>query len=393
MASRLPQLLAVFVLLGAVASARAADGDGTTAILGIEALDGQDNALANEITEALRQRLASTKGVQLVPGKDLVEIKLVFSCSDDSPACLAQAAKSLGATKLIYGNVKRSSGDYLLSLKLLDAARGVIEGSTIETIGKRRSEPAALRALSSQWLGHLHARPGGNTGDGNLVIHANVSGAVVTLDGAEVGVTTRKSLTVEDVAPGKHEIALAKNGYATTTKQFTMGAAQALPLTLTMRATGPEAEERDTDAATSGRAAPGEGVPNDEGRSWARTGFWIGLGLGVVSFGLATKYGLDVRRINGDLDPFRDRPLTAAEKSQVRDKVDEGNAAETRQWIFVGVGSAFTVAAAGVGGFLLYRGYLDKESGSGPRTGDNHGLRVFPTANTSSGGIAAEFDF
>ena len=45
------------------------------------------------------------------------------------------------------------------------------------------------------------------------------------------------------------------------------------------------------------------------------------------------------------------------------------------------------------GGYLLYKGYLDKEAGSGAKTADNHGLRVFPTANTSSGGIAAEFDF
>jgi hypothetical protein len=73
----------------------------------------------------------------------------------------------------------------------------------------------------------------------------------------------------------------------------------------------------------------------------------------------------------------------------VNQLLDKGNRAETRQWIFIGVGSAAAVA----GGFLLYKGYLDKEAGSGPKTADNHGLRVFPTANTSSGGIAAEFDF
>jgi hypothetical protein len=73
----------------------------------------------------------------------------------------------------------------------------------------------------------------------------------------------------------------------------------------------------------------------------------------------------------------------------VNGKLAEGNRAETRQWIFVGVGSAAAVAS----GFLLYKGYLDKETGVGPKTADNHGLRVFPTANSSSGGVAAEFDF
>jgi hypothetical protein len=77
------------------------------------------------------------------------------------------------------------------------------------------------------------------------------------------------------------------------------------------------------------------------------------------------------------------------QQTTVNNKLAEGNRAETRQWIFIGVGSAAAVA----GGFLLYKGYLDKEAGSGAKTADNHGLRVFPTANTSSGGIAAEFDF
>src|SRR6185503_2174841 len=121
------------------------------------------------------------------------------------------------------------------------------------------------------------------------------------------------------------------------------------------------------------------------------TGFWVALGVTAVSLGLATKYGLDVRNANNDLDPYRGQPLDDDSKKQfVRDKLDEGNRAETRQWIFVGVGSAAAVAS----GFLFfYKGYLDKEAGNGARTSDNHGLRIFPTANTATGGIAAEFDF
>ena len=399
MVSRLPQLLAVLVLFGVAATSRAADGDGTTAILGIEALDGQDNAVANDITEALRQRLAATKGVRLVPGKDLVEIKLVFSCSDDAPACLSQAANTLGANKLIYGNLKRTAADYVLSLKLLDAARGVVEGSTVETIAKRKSDPLALRALAPQWLARLRSSKGAavasaGAGDASLFIRSNVAGATVTLDGTEIGITTRKGLSVDDVTAGRHELKAEKAGFATTTQSFTIAGGQALPLNLTMRADG---DERDPEASAAQRAPSGDEPgpsPSDDGRTWARTGFWIALGLGVVSFGVATKYGLNVRKINSDLDQYRGNTnLSDAQRQDVRNKLDDGNQAETRQWIFVGVGSAFTLAAAGVGGFLLYRGYLDKESGSGPRTSDNHGLRVFPTANASSGGIAAEFDF
>ena len=76
--------------------------------------------MAAEITDALRQRVAATKGYQLLQGKDLVEVKLVFACPDAAPACMSQAGKSLGASKLIFGNVKRAGNDYQVTLKLLD---------------------------------------------------------------------------------------------------------------------------------------------------------------------------------------------------------------------------------------------------------------------------------
>ena len=67
-------------------------------------------------------------------------------------------------------------------------------------------------------------------------------------------------------------------------------------------------------------------------------------------------------------------------------KTDQGNRDETLQWVFVGVGGAFAVA----GGYLLYKGYLAAE---GSQSASNHGLRIFPTATASAGGIVAEFDF
>ena len=98
-------LLAVFSPLRATA----AEGDQTpTAVLGIEPLDGVPDALASDATDALRQRVASSRDYKLLQGKDLVEVKLVFACPDEAPACLSQAGKSLGASKLIYGNIKKA---------------------------------------------------------------------------------------------------------------------------------------------------------------------------------------------------------------------------------------------------------------------------------------------
>ena len=87
-------------------------GERATAVLGIEPLEGAPDAVAAEITDALRQRVAATKGYQLLQGKDLVEVKLVFACPDEAPACMSQAGKSLGAAKLIFGNVKSAGSDF-----------------------------------------------------------------------------------------------------------------------------------------------------------------------------------------------------------------------------------------------------------------------------------------
>jgi hypothetical protein len=405
MVGRLTALVATLVVVllgGAGRPARAADDSGTV-VLGVEAVDTQDNNLASDVTDAIKQRVATGKGGPLIPGKDLVEIKLVFSCSDEAAACLAQAGKSLGAAKLIYGTIKRSGGDVVLTLKQVDTARGTIDGTTVENLSKKKLDPSALRALSGQWMARLSgAKPAGGGGTpGTLIVRSNVSGATVMLDGAEVGTLSRKTLSIEDVSPGKHEITVEKPGFGVSTQVFTIGAGQALPLTLTLlRGDGTEGEEGAAAAPTGGEpdaTARRNAAPVDEGpggedslRTWVRTGFWVSVGVSAVSFALAAKYGLDVRSVNQDLNQFRyKQPLPVDQQTTVNNKLAEGNRAETRQWIFIGVGSAAAVA----GGFLLYKGYLDKEAGSGAKTADNHGLRVFPTANTSSGGIAAEFDF
>jgi len=381
-------------LWGPARLARAADGDGGgIAVLGIEALDGQDNALANDITEALRQRVTSGKlGSPALQGKDLVELKLIFSCSDDAPPCLAQAGKSLGASELLFGNIKRAGGELTLNLKLLDASRAVIEGSIAEPLPKRKPDAAALRGLAGQWLSKLNGKGGGAPVPGaTLIIRSNVAGATITLDGTEAGVTTKKGLTLADIVPGKHEITAEKAGYGRISQQFSVGASQALPLTLALQPDHSETVEGDRAAALPPPPPMHDEPASDDAlRSWMSTSFWVTLGITAVSLGLATKYGLDVRQINSDLDRFRGQPKSLDDQKIIDQKLADGKSAETRQWIFVGVGSAFAVAS----GFLFfYKGYLDKEAGSGTRTSDNHGLRIFPTANAATGGIAAEFDF
>jgi PEGA domain len=400
----LASLLAASLVSWPASRAVAAEAETPTAVLGFEALEGVPDTLAADITDALRQRVAATKEYQLLQGKDLVEVKLIFACSDEAPACLAQAGKSLGASKLIFGNVKKTGSDFTVTLKLLDVSRAVVESFTTDTVPGGRANATALRQLAPIWLAKLSGK-----GNGTITVRANFMGAAVSLDGTRVGVTGTAPVVVSDVSPGKHEVSVEKSGYTTTKQEFTLAAGQSLPLTLDLSPVSVEVPKPDGQAEPhvaplGGGSAPAE---SDGGSSHqgARTGFWVAVVGTAVAGGLAVKYGLDVRDINQQLDQYRrftcstgvcdnqgnpSQPLTSAQKSFVSTTTDQGNRDETLQWVFVGVGGAFAVA----GGYLLYKGYLASEGGqSGNESASNHGLRIFPTATASARGIAAEFDF
>lgn len=405
LASRVAWLAILTSLVATRAMAADSAGEVPTAVLGLEALEGAPDNVAAAITDALRQRVAGTKGFQLVQGKDIVELKLVFACPDEAPACMSQAGKSLGASKLIFGNVKRSGADYLVSLKMLDVNRGAVETWVAETIPKHKAEPSSFRSLAPVWVSKLTGKGGGGT----LQIRANVSGAAVSLDGTRIGVTGSEPVTIADVAAGQHEVAVEKSGYTTTKQEFTLAAGQSLPLNLALSAVSVEVGARPEEPVTV--TTPGAPEPPGESdalRSLARVGFWVAAVGTLAATGLAVKFGSDVRQINSDLDPLRRftncpsgialceangtpaAPLTPDQQRTRDAKIDEGNRAQTLQWVFVALAPPFAVAGA----YLLYKGYLQSESGTETgRAAANRGLRIFPTASASAGGIIAEFDF
>jgi hypothetical protein len=396
----------VLLILSTLAAPRVAAAEAIpTAVLGFEPLEGVPEPLAAEVTDALRQRVAATKEYQLLQGKDLVEVKLVFACPDEAPACLSQAGKSLGASKLIFGNVKKTGADYQVTVKLLDVSRAVVESFTTDTVSGGKANATALRQLAPVWLAKLSGK-----GSGTISVRANFAGAAVSLDGTKVGVTGTAPVVISEVSPGKHEVAVEKSGYTTTKQEFTLAAGQSLPLTLDLSPVSVEVPRPEHGGAAAHQAAgggenPGESQGGAGSRAGARVGFWVAVAGTIASGALALKFGLDVKDINQQLDQYRRftctssatglcdnqgqpaAPLTADQKTTVATKTDTGNRDQTLQWVFVGVGGAFAVA----GGYLLYKGYLASE-GSG-QSASNHGLRIFPTATASSRGIVAEFDF
>ncbi len=404
-----PSLIALALGVAIPRSAYAQPEVSSTAVLGLEGID-VPATVTDEMSEQLRQRVSGAHDMRLVSGKDLVEVKLVFSCADEAAGCMTLAGKSLDAEKLIYGSVKKTGDDYAVWLKMFDVRRGRIMFWLTETLPRRNADPAGIKAASGRWLAKLTGRP---VDAGTIQVTANVHGAVVALDGVPVGATADQPLAITDVAPGKHELVVSKPGYAPGKQQFLLAAGQTVPVNMTLSSPSTTAlsevkpAPQATDSAEPNRTAPlavaTETRPGS-GRDGYRTGFWVTFVAGVLGAGAGIKYGLDISDVNKKLDPYRRFPcmgnqlcnakgvvrpaLTPAEKNTVSALNDEGNRDQTLQWICIGVGSALGVAS----GYFLYKGYIDQDDEHSHREARS-GLRIFPTAGASTGGIVAEFDF
>ena len=397
-----------FPALSAKPSLAAGDG-APTAVLGLEAID-VPATLVDDVSNEMRQRVSASADMRLVSGKDLVELKLVFACADEGHACMAQAGKSLDADKLIYGSVKKAGADFAVWLKLFDVRKEKLESWLTETLPASQADAAGVRAAAGRWFSKLTGHP---LNAGTLLIAANPFGATLTLDGIPVGVSTEQPLTLSEVKPGKHEVVATKAGLSPARQQFMVAVGQTVSVNLTLHAGG------DMPGVGAGATASGRSdvtarkrsqspLPDGDGdgRGGYRTGFWVTMGAGLISAGAAVKFGLDVLKINKDLDQYRrypcpqnplescdinkmPAPLSEQDRTTRDKKISEGERDRNLQWVFIGVGSALGITSA----YLLYKGYLDSDDTAPSHREAKSGLRIFPTAGVTSGGILAEFDF
>jgi hypothetical protein len=103
------------------------------AVLGLEGIEIPED-LSVRLTAALREALTHREAVQALPGKDLVEMRFLFGCTDEAALgpCLAQAGRSLGAARLLFGSIRPTTiGDqktsaFFVRLRSLDVATGAI---------------------------------------------------------------------------------------------------------------------------------------------------------------------------------------------------------------------------------------------------------------------------
>ena len=362
-----------------------AGDNATVSVLGIEASDGVPDSVAVGVTDALRQRMSTMSGYRLVQGRDLVEVKLVFSCSDEAPACMGQAAKSLGASLLLFGSVKKAGADaYSVTLKLFDADKEVVQSWTTDQFSRAQATGPALLGPVQKWIATLT----GQSLPGTLHLQGGVVGAAVAVDGISAGVMGAGGLTIASVAAGQHEIAVTKAGYLPVNKTVTLSSGDtrevAIAMTAEASAETPAAEAPAAESAATVTTETTETVTTTSGRSgggWtgAKVSAWVALAGGLVGIVVGGVYSYYVSDANSKLDPYR-RSLCNISATGYCDKSgkpadpitdptlkawmlhtkDLGDKYATDQWYGYGVGAALLATSA----VLFYVGYWSDSSGA-----------------------------
>jgi hypothetical protein len=379
-------VFAGLLLLSPAASA----GDVTLSVLGLEPAAGAPEAVATAVTEALRQRVTSSSGYRLVPGRDLVEVKLVFSCPDEAPPCMTQAAQSIGSAKLIFGNVQPVGTDaFIVTLKILDAERGVVESWISEQITKTQAAPVGLRAPVQKWFATLT----GQAQPGTLKVTGGVVGASVWLDGAQVGLLGVDGLTLAGIAGGQHQITVSKSGYEKWERNVTLasGAAEKIPVQL-KPIDGAQAVPLAPDTGVEPAASvPSENEPAPAPEPFnqgSRIGAWAFLGLGLVGVGLGGYSSYKVSSINSNLDRYRYKTLDQNELNYVKNQQNTGDNYTKLQWVGYGVGGALLVTSS----VFFYRGYFAKPTTMAARKNRSN-LIVLPAIAPGNLGALAYLAF
>ena len=382
---------------------RALAGDTiTVAVLGIEASEGVPDPMALGVTEALRQRMSVLPGYRLIQGRDLVEVKLVFSCPDEAPVCLSQAAKSLGASRLVFGTVKKAGPDaFDVTVKLFDADKAVVESWTADQLSRAQSSGPALRAPVQKWVATLT----GEALPGTLHMQGGVVGAAVAVDGVAAGVMSAGGLTIPNVAAGKHEILVTKPGYQPTTKSVILASGDARDVAVELIPEGPAPIAAEGPVAP---VAPGPTETSKEeltsgGRIGHKVAAWVALAGGLTGIGLGVYFSVLVVDANSKLDPYRRFPCSASptgcdrygkappNPDPVLDPTVSGWITRTKsaarddqiyQWVGYGLGTALLATSA----VFFYYGYLSHSSGA---TADARGSSFQLTPVFSHNGVGA----
>jgi hypothetical protein len=363
----------VFLLL-CLGLAQTAFAQGNVVLLGLRSVEGDDE-FANTLTGALREQAQDIEAWDVSDRAiSLTQMSLAYGCEDFDASCLSEITAGLGAEKVIYGTVQRTSArddfDFNVTINLFDGQTGSIANTVSDLFPSKELPPGELAIKSKQLVLRL-----GGMGDiqGSILIRANVQTADVLLDGQPAGRVENGSLLLDNIQPGLHEVQVVQPDYQPFVESVSVKENEQSAVLGVLRA------EDGTTEALLPYQEPRDRGPSLEWLGWTLVGVGGGFVVGTVvswvwidSIENDSKFQ-DYRRRVGEKDPTVADVCVEADQGSsyafpgtdaaddfkdVRAMCNRADVLEVLQWVFLGS----AVAAGGVGTYLLLT-----ESGSDER--------------------------
>jgi tetratricopeptide (TPR) repeat protein len=235
---------------------------------------------------------------------------------------------------------------------------------------------------------------------GRIEIDINELDVDVIIDGKEVD--PRLYGNIVRVDPGVHQIVARKRGFRSAEATLAVGAGEKRtarlilqrPEVATKSLEGPDRDtgddlgdddlgddddDDDDEASSTGRA------PRDPAVRVLKISGIATAGVGLLSLAVGLKFGLDARRLAGDVDQLA---ASGADAVQIAEAIDDGERANGRFIAFTAIGGAALVA----GGVLYAIGHLRGKTAERERD-SGRSVAITPAFGPDTLGLAISGDF
>jgi len=383
-------------------------------VFDLEASQGAE-AVAKQVTKALRRQVANQSGLRIVAGKSLAEIKLVFGCPDRPlrrfHKCLAKVGRSLKADQVIVGHVRRQGGAYKVVLTLLDVDRPLRPKTVSEQFPAAKASGSALEAQVANWFGRLFP----SSAPGFITVLCNVDGIAVSMDGKPRGECSMVERKLRAKA-GTHTLRFSKEGFETTERVVNVRGGETSSLNVTLPKTGgaPPDDRRQPGVrpGTTPPPSPKDDTKSDPRLKW-KILFYSTAGAGAALLVASIFTGLKVKSLEDDkIDAIKDSWDSPDPSKHVTDEsnackynkgnkdlvdiCNQGTDMATATNVLIGVGAALIAGS----GYFLYRAYFGEDEERVTRDAAVTPPRpagptwvVTPTFSEKGGGVSATFRF
>lgn len=386
------------------------------AVLGVDMGPGPANRAAC-MASTLKQQVKRAPGFDLVPGKNLDEIKLVFGCFNEAPGCLARAGKSLQVEKLLWGRIEAADGGYMLSLRLLDVGGARVEKVATETVTRKE----LARTCAAEALDRLTAKLL-STRRASLSIRVNIQGARVTVGPRFIGLSEGEALINSELPPGSHLVQVKAKGYRNWEEQVTLEAGEEKVLEVALQPLALATVDEPGAVTSTDPVLPptqeGSGTLGWKVAFWTSTAATVGLAIGMGITGaqvlsaeqdkedLIGNYRQDHGRRDA-LPPSHEDVCTDPKSAPGGDLLSDGEVTELQDICDRGKSKALvtnvligaTVAMAVVAGVMYYKAYVSSSDSEAPADeteqadGDQVTWSLTPRAGPDGAGVGVQLRF